>query len=105
LSEGFTQLPAQHVEQIIKPTQQQLDEFDKLKSATTEAANQLHASCPTQLPQTPLDRFDAVSKRVNAMSEAIKTVRPVLADFYTSLSDEQKARFNMLGPPTRSRHG
>jgi len=33
------------------------------------------------------------------MSAAIKTVRPALADFYASLSDEQKARFNTLGPP------
>ena len=104
-SEGFTQLPAQKVEQIVKPTQQQLDAFEKLKSASLDAANQLHASCPSQLPQTPIDRFDAVSRRLNAMSEAIKTVRPALADFYGSLSDEQKARFNTLGPPSTSRQG
>jgi hypothetical protein len=51
------------------------------------------------MPQTPLDRFDAVAKRLNAMEEAMKTVAPALASFYDSLSDEQKARFNMLGPP------
>jgi hypothetical protein len=33
------------------------------------------------------------------MAGAIKTVRPALADFYSSLTDEQKARFNTLGPP------
>jgi LTXXQ motif family protein len=104
-AEGFTQLPVQRIEQAIKPTQQQLGAFDKLKVASTEAANQLHASCPTQLPQTALDRFDAVSKRLDAMSEAIKTVRPALGDFYASLSDEQKARFNTLGPPSASRPG
>ncbi len=103
--EGFTQLPVQRIEQIIKPTQQQLDAFDKLKAASTEAADQLHASCPAQLPQTPLDRFDAVSKRLDAMSEAIKTVVPALANFYASLSDEQKARFNRLGPSNASRQG
>ena len=98
-AEAFTQLPAERVEQVVKPTQQQLDAFDKLKSASTEAANRLQASCPAQMPQTPLDRFDAVAKRLNAMEEAMKTVRPALASFYDSLSDEQKARFNMLGPP------
>jgi len=98
-AEGFTQLPVQRVEQVIKPTQEQLNAFDKLKTASTEAANLLRASCPAQLPQTPLDRFDAVSKRLDAMSEAIKTVRPALAGFYASLTDEQKARFNILGPP------
>ena len=104
-AENFTRLPVQRVEQAVKPTQQQLDVFDRLKVASAKAANQLQASCPAQLPQTPLDRFDAVSKRVDAMSQAITTVRPALADFYTSLSDEQKARFNTLGPPNTSRQG
>ncbi len=98
-SESFTQLPAQRVEQAVKPTQQQQDALEKLKAASTEAANQLQASCPAQSPQTPIDRFDAVGKRLNAMAGAIKTVRPALADFYSSLTDEQKARFNNLGPP------
>ena len=98
-TESFTQLPVQRVEQAVKPTQQQQDALEKLKAASTEAANQLQASCPAQSPQTPLDRFDAVGKRLNAMAGAIKTVRPALADFYSSLTDEQKATFNNLGPP------
>jgi hypothetical protein len=106
-AENFAQLPAQRVEQAVKPTQQQQDALEKLKAASTEAANQLQASCPAQSPQTPLDRFDAVGKRLDAMEGAIKTVRPALADFYSSLTDEQKARFNTLGPPqnTRRRQG
>ena len=104
-AENFTQLPAQRIEQVVKPTQQQLDAFDKLKVASAQAANQLQASCPAELPQTPLDRFDAVSVRLDAMLRAIKTVRPALADFYAALSDEQKARFNTLGPPNTSRQG
>jgi hypothetical protein len=105
-TESFTQLPVQRVEQAVKPTQQQQDALEKLKAASTEAANQLQASCPAQSPQTRLDRFDAVGKRLNAMAGAISTVRPALADFYSSLSDEQKARFNTLGPPqTTSRPG
>jgi hypothetical protein len=31
------------------------------------------------------------------MLKAIKNVRAVIDDFYTSLSDEQKARFNEIG--------
>ena len=98
-TENFTQLPVQRVEQAVKPTQQQQDALEKLKAASTEAANQLQASCPAQSPQTPLDRFDAVGKRLNAMAGAIGTVRPALADFYSSLTDEQKAKFNTLGRP------
>ena len=98
-TENFTQLPVQRVEQAVRPTQQQQGALEKLKAASTEAANQLQASCPAQSPQTPLDRFDAVGKRLDAMAGAVKTVRPALADFYSSLTDEQKARFNTLGPP------
>jgi len=103
-TENFTQLPVQRVEQAVKPTEQQQDALEKLKAASTEAASQLQASCPAQSPQTPLDRFDAVGKRLDAMAAAIKTVRPALADFYSSLTDEQKARFNTLGPPQSLPH-
>ncbi|MGZ7060566.1 MAG: Spy/CpxP family protein refolding chaperone, partial [Candidatus Angelobacter sp.] len=98
-TENFTQLPVERIEQAVKPTQEQQDAFARLKIASTEAANQLQASCPTQTPQSPMDRFDALGKRLGAMAEAIKTVRPALASFYGSLTDEQKARFNTLGPP------
>ena len=98
-TESFTQLPVERIEQAVKPTQEQQDAFARLKIASMEAANQLQASCPTQTPQSLMDRFDALGKRLGAMAEAIKTVRPALASFYGSLTDEQKARFNTLGPP------
>jgi hypothetical protein len=106
-SQSFTQLPVQRIQDVVKPTQQQQDALDKLKAASGQAANQLQASCPTETPKGPIERFDAVSKRLDAMSAAIKTVRPALDNFYASLTDEQKARFNILGPPktTASSHG
>jgi LTXXQ motif family protein len=33
------------------------------------------------------------------MIQAVKIVRPALDTFYASLSDEQKARFNVMGQP------
>ncbi|HXW49043.1 MAG TPA: Spy/CpxP family protein refolding chaperone, partial [Xanthobacteraceae bacterium] len=51
------------------------------------------------VPQSPQARLDTVEARLSAMSDAIKSVRPDLEKFYASLSDEQKARFNMMGPP------
>jgi hypothetical protein len=91
--------PVERIEQAVKPTPEQRDAFASLKIAATEAANQLQASCPSQTPQSPMDRFDALAKRIDAMAAAVKTVRPALASFYGSLTDEQKARFNTLGPP------
>jgi len=31
------------------------------------------------------------------MLQAVQTLQPALADFYNSLSDDQKARFNTMG--------
>ena len=49
------------------------------------------------MPQTPVARLDAVATRLKAMADAMKSVRPRLENFYASLSDEQKARFNNMG--------
>ena len=35
---------------------------------------------------------------VDAMLRAVQTVQPALEKFYASLGDEQKERFNRLGP-------
>jgi hypothetical protein len=101
-TDNFTQLPVDRIEQAVKPTAEQRDAFTHLKIASTEAANQLQASCPAQAPQSPMDRFDALAKRLDAMTAAVKTVRPALSNFYGALTDEQKARFNTLGPPQAS---
>jgi hypothetical protein len=36
--------------------------------------------------------------RLAAMVKALDTVQPAIAKFYNSLTDEQKARFDRLGP-------
>jgi len=59
----------------------------------------LQSSCPGQMPQSPVERLDAVEARISAMLEAMKTVRPKLQQFYASLDDEQKAMFDTMGPP------
>jgi hypothetical protein len=43
-------------------------------------------------------RLAAVGPRLDAMLQAIGTVRPALDDFYNSLTDEQKAAFDAIGP-------
>src|SRR5258707_14729420 len=39
-----------------------------------------------------------MESRLQVMLAAVQTVRPALARFYQSLSDEQKARFNAIAP-------
>ena len=57
----------------------------------------IKAACPTELPATPPDRLAAIGKRLDAMLQGVNTVRPALAAFYDSLSDEQKAHFDGMG--------
>jgi hypothetical protein len=99
---SFIDLPAQRIEQVVQPTAQQQSAFDDLKKAAQKAGDQLQASCPTAVPQSPVARVDTVEKRLTAMADAIKSVRPDLQNFYASLSDEQKAKFNTIGPPPKA---
>jgi hypothetical protein len=95
----FIELPAQRIEQVVQPTAQQRSTLDDLKKATRNTANQLRSSCPSVVPLSPVARVDTVATRLRAMADAIKSIRPALENFYASLNDEQKARFNMMGPP------
>ena len=99
---SFTNLPVQRIEQLIGPSAQQQDALNELKKASETAASGLQASCPTEVPQTPAARLDAVEKRLGAVADSLRNIRPELDGFYASLSDEQKAKFNTLGPPTQS---
>jgi hypothetical protein len=74
-----------------------------LQKATNQAADLLKASCLTDDPLTPPARLAAVGKRLDTMLQAVKMVSSALNDFYGTLSDEQKARFEAIGPQRTSR--
>jgi ABC-type transporter MlaC component len=93
----FIDVPAKRVEQVVQPTAQQQSAFDDLKKAAQKAGEQLRSSCPTAVPKSPVARLDTIEARLSATAEAIKTIRPNLKNFYASLSDEQRAKFNMMG--------
>jgi len=99
---SFIDLPAQRIEQVVQPTAQQQSAFDNLKRGAQNASDKLQSSCPTAVPLSPVARVDAVETRLSAMADAIKSVRPDLQNFYASLNDEQKAKFNTVGPPPKS---
>jgi len=94
---GFTLLPVQRIEDVVKPDADQKSAFDTLKSASTDAAQTLDSSCPAQMPESVTGRLDALVKRLDALNGAVAKIKPALVDFYGKLSDEQKARFNVLG--------
>ncbi len=72
-----------------------------LAAAIYRATGGLTAACPTESSFTPLGQIDAKRKRVDALRQAIGTIRPVLDRFEDSLNDAQKARLAELMSSTR----
>jgi hypothetical protein len=94
---GLTNLPIERIEDVVKPTDGQEDGLKQLEDATAKAVSIMQAACPEDTPITPPGRLEAMEKRLQAMIDAAKAVKPALNDFYESLSSEQKARFNRIG--------
>jgi hypothetical protein len=94
---GLINLPIARVEESVRPTAEQQSELEKLRSATSEAVDILSGACPGTVALTPVGRLEQMEKRLDAMVTAANTIQPALLDFYTALSNEQKARFNTLG--------
>ncbi len=94
---GLVTLPIESIDEVVKPTDLQAADLKRLQEATDKAVTILQAACPEDTPLTPTGRLEAMEKRLQAMVEAADTVKPALDSFYASLSNEQKARFNVLG--------
>jgi LTXXQ motif family protein len=95
--QGLANLPIEKIEDAINPTDAQEAQLNKLQEATTQAVSIMQAACPDETPITPPGRLDVMEKRLQAMIDAAKTVKPALDSFYASLTSEQKARFNRIG--------
>jgi hypothetical protein len=93
---SLTQLPIERIEAVIHPAGKQKEALDRLNQATKSAVERLQAACPDDVPITPLGRLETMEKRLDAMLQAAALVQPALDEFYATLSNEQKARFNTL---------
>jgi hypothetical protein len=93
---GVTAWPIEEITRAVQPRPDQRALLDELKAAATKAADVF--SCADSYAMTPPGRLRAMTNRVSATLDAVKIVRPALEQFYNSLNDEQKARFNALGP-------
>jgi hypothetical protein len=92
------QWPAEEIEARVRPIEAQRASLGALQNATAKAADMLSASCRADDAVTPPARLAAVGKRLDTMLQAVKQVRAALDPFYASLSDEQKAQFEAIGP-------
>ena len=97
---GITAWPFAEIERKVGLDGDQKRLLDDVRHASQQAAADFKVSCPSEdaFPLTPPGRLAAMTARLDATLQAVQTVRPSLEKFYASLSDEQKERFNELGP-------
>jgi hypothetical protein len=83
-------MPLDGVAEMVKPTEQQRDSLDQIRTATRNASEAL--SCPKNVPAAVPERLDTLSRTLGAMAASLAALRPTFARFYDLLNDEQKAR-------------
>ena len=93
-----TAWPASEIEARLHPNETQRGALQVLQDTSVEAAETLKAACQASDAMTPPARLAAIRKRLDTMLQATKQVRAALEDFYATLSDEQKAQFEAIGP-------
>ena len=95
---GLAEWRLTRIEERVRPTAEQRTKLTAVREASEKAANIITAACPSEIPQSPVTRLELMEKRLNAMLEAIKLVRPAFNAFYDSLTGEQQARLATIGP-------
>ena len=101
---GVTAWPIAEIEKKVGLNAEQKDLLAGMRRDAAKAADVFKASCPAEnaFPLTPPGRLAAMTGRLQATLEAVDTVKPALDRFYNSLSDEQKERFNKIGPKPKA---
>lgn len=100
---GFAEWRFEEIEKAISPNDAQRAALKALQEASTKAAETISASCPADAPASSAERLAFMEKRMEAMLQAVKTVRPAFDAFYATLNDDQKKTLDQIGP--RRRHG
>jgi hypothetical protein len=88
--------PAALIGRRVRPNQQQRASLEALQKTLFGMAIYLNGACPKEATTTPVARLDATMHRLDAMVYAVIAISPAVDDFYSQLSDEQKARFNAI---------
>ena len=95
---GMAEWRMERIESATRPTDAQRTALNELRTASTKAADLIASACPHEFPATSSARLELMEKRLQAMLQAVQTVRPAFEALYASLSNEQKARLDAAGP-------
>jgi hypothetical protein len=86
--------PSDRIEQSVSPRAEQRSALDEFADATIRAAQMIKDACSIDVVFTPTGRLETMQKRIEGMVQAATMVGPPLDRFYSSLTDEQRARLN-----------
>jgi hypothetical protein len=92
----LSSLPIEQIRQTMRLSEEQHAMLDDLRKASVEAAQTIHAACPTEAASTPSGRLAAMQRRLEAMKSAIARLRTPFEEFNESLDDDQKAELAAL---------
>jgi hypothetical protein len=82
----------------VRPTRAQAPQLQKLGGALAMAGQYLASACPKDIPPQPTARMQMMEWQIEKLAQALDIVRPPLAEFEQSLTDEQRARFSAATP-------
>lgn len=86
------------IDRAVQPTDAQRTALGDLRAASAKALEAFKSACPFEIPQTSVQRLAFMEKRMEAMLEVVRIVRPAFEAFYAVMSDEQRARLDAVGP-------
>jgi hypothetical protein len=93
----LARLPIGQIRQSISSSEEQRAALDELANASSEAAQAVSATCPTQAATTAPARLKAMQQRLEAMKAAIARLRNPFEAFWEMLDDDQKAQLVQAG--------
>lgn len=95
---GFAEWRINRIESAVSPNEAQRAALNELRTASTKAVELITGTCRADVPAKSTERLQLMEKRVDAMLQAIKVVRPAFEAFYNSLDEAQKTRLDEAGP-------
>lgn len=95
---GMAEWRIKKIESAVNPTEAQRTALNDLRTASSKAAETITATCSAEVPAKSSERLALMEKRMEAMLQAIKLVRPAFDRFYATLDADQKARLDASGP-------
>jgi hypothetical protein len=91
-SADLRKTPFDVIYRTVRPSERQRNALDTIRSAASDAANMLAATCPKGVAASPGEQLLALRHAIDALLGSRTTMHPALANFYASLDEEQKAR-------------